>query len=56
MKKLISVFLASLICGSAAFAADSQGDSNSNDRTWSDGRPMSDQEYDHMQDVLLGGD
>lgn len=27
-----------------------------NQRTWDDGTPMSDQEYEHIRDVYLGGD
>ncbi|MBS0585704.1 MAG: hypothetical protein JSR76_05320 [Verrucomicrobia bacterium] len=31
-------------------------DSDEDEKTWDDGRPMSDWEYEHIDDVYLGGD
>lgn len=63
MKNLIRCSLATILCASAVYAEESPNDSKKDvnnsanvERTWDDGRPMSDKEYEHMLDVMRGFD
>ena len=56
--KILSVFLliGSIGVGHASEDQSSSSATSDQGRTWDDGTPMSDKQWDHIRDVYLGGD
>jgi len=56
MKKVLLLILTAFVSGTSVYANDSKTTHEADGRTWDDGRPMTDYEHDHIQDVYMGGD